>query len=322
MSKRIFTFLILTALFLLCLVCASGCETQASGAQSGNVPSPAPQTAAPEVSAAPAASSAPASAPTPDAAESTAAVTADPPELSPQPETVPAAVTEPDPAPAPSPPPEPEATPEPESVPEDVYAGPDLAESEPVDDAFFADAAFIGNSLVDGLYLYGGLDRGSFYAATSASVVNVETTRNSLLESGDKGTLFEAMTEKDYEKIYILLGINEIGFEPDYFSRLYGGLLDRIRQAEPEADIYIMSLSPVTEKCSESSEVFNMERIDLYNEALYALAQEKECYYVDLCQALASEDGYLPEEDSTDGIHLIPEKYPDWAEYLRTHVKE
>lgn len=226
-----------------------------------------------------------------------------------------------EPTPTPTPTPTPEPTPEPTPTPESVYAGPELAECEPVDDEFFADAAFFGNSLVDGLRYFGGLGQGSFFAATSASVVNVDATLNCCLENGEEATLIGALTEREYGKIYILLGINEIGFEPDYFTELYGAMLDRIRGSEPDADIYIMSLTPVTQERSDSSEFFNMERIALYNEALRDLARDRQCYFVDLCQALADGDGFLPAEDSTDGIHLKPEKYPQWAEYLRRHTK-
>lgn len=222
--------------------------------------------------------------------------------------------------PAPAATPTPEPTPEP--APEDTYAGPELAEGEPVDDSFFADAAFLGNSLVDGLRYFGGLGQGSFFAATSASVVNVDTTLCASLESGEEATLIGALAERRYGKIYVLLGINEIGFEPEYFAELYGAVLDRVRGSEPDADIYIMSLTPVTQERSGSSEFFNMERVELYNEALLELARDRRCYFMDLCQALAGEDGFLPEEDSTDGIHLVPEKYPQWAEYLRTHIKQ
>jgi lysophospholipase L1-like esterase len=212
-----------------------------------------------------------------------------------------------------------EPEPEPEQVPEDAYTGPDLAQREQVDDEFFADAAFFGNSLVDGLGHFGGLEYGDFYAATSASVVNVGLTQNSQLSNGNSATLLDALTEHSYGKIYILLGINEIGFEPDYFAQLYNAVLDTIAQAEPDADIYIMSLSPVTEERSDSGELFSMERIELYNQTLYRIAEEREYYYVDLCQALADEDGYLDSDCSTDGIHLKTGEYPRWADYLRTH---
>ena len=325
MSRRIFTFITLTALALALLISA-GCEQTPGGATAGpGAAEQTPQADRAEPSAAPVMYTEPEDTPPPEPS-----VSPPEPELTPQPGEKPELepAWEPTPEPTPDPTPEPAAEPTPEPTPgpapetvKSPYTGPDLVECEPVEDDFFADAAFFGNSLVDGLRYFGGIEPGSFYAATSASVVNVEVTLNSELESGEECTLLEAMTEKSHGKIYILLGINEISFEPEYFSWLYGGLLDRIRELEPGADIYIMSLSPVTEKCSEESEFFNMERIAAYNSALYALAREKECYYVDLCQALAGEDGYLPEEVSTaDGIHLIREEYPHWAEYLRTHI--
>ncbi len=226
-------------------------------------------------------------------------------------------------APTPSATPTPTATPEPLETPY-VYDGPDLAEQPRADDSFFADAAFFGNSLVDGLRAFGGLESASFFASTSASVVSVSMTKNMTLSDGSSGTMLQALCEQEYAKLYILLGINEIGFEPAQFIQLYSAVLDTIQESQPDADIYIMSLTPVTERKSAEGALFSEERVLEYNAALYALAAERQCYYVDLVEALAGEDGYLPEEQSTDGIHLTVDKYPEWADYLRTHyvVKE
>lgn len=218
---------------------------------------------------------------------------------------------------APLPTPSPRPTPTPEPVP--VYTGPDLPEREKTDDSFFADAAFFGNSLVEGLRMCGGLKEGEFYSATSASVVSVGMTKNMQLSSGSSATLLQALCEKPHGKIYTMLGINEIGFEPDYFIELYSAMLDEIRAASPDAEIYIMSLTPVTEKKSESNETFSMERVRAYNEALRTLAETRELYFVDLEEALAGEDGYLPADTSSDGVHLKPDGYAQWADYLRTH---
>ena len=195
---------------------------------------------------------------------------------------------------------------------------PDLSEQEPVEDSFFDDTAFVGNSLVRGLELYGGMQGGDFRAVTSTTVVNIGMNKSVELKDGTQGTLLQKLFEKQYGKIYILLGINEIGFEPDYFAELYGELLDTIAENEPDADIYIMGLSPVTRTKAEEK-VFTPERIAAYNEKLYALALDRECYYVDLMDALADEEGYLQEEKSVDGVHLTRSKYVEWADYLRTH---
>lgn len=219
--------------------------------------------------------------------------------------------------------PYPSPRPTPADHPDRENFSPLLEERERVDDSFFEDAAFFGNSLMKGLGAYGRIRSGDFVAATSASVLNVELTHNVEVENGDPITLFDALIQKEYAKIYMLLGINEISFDPNYFGELYGKLIDRIRLWEPVADIYIMSLSPVTESCSNESPMFNMDRIRAYNEVLFALAEEKECYFVDLCQALAEEDGYLAEDMALDdGIHLQRPKYLQWEEYLRTHYAD
>ena len=214
--------------------------------------------------------------------------------------------------------PNPEAPEETPELPPEPFS-PRLSEQEKVDDSFFADSAFLGNSLVRGLELYGGLESGDFYAVTSTSVVNVDMYKDAKLESGEDGTLLEALCENPHDRIYVLLGVNEISFEPDYFIELYSQMLDKIEEQEPEAEIYIMGLTPVTEQKSGEGDLFSMKRIAEYNEALYALAEERECRYVDLVEALADETGYLPEEQSVDGIHMTQDKYSEWADYLRTH---
>ena len=199
-------------------------------------------------------------------------------------------------------------------------AGPKLAARERVDDSFFSDAAFFGNSLMEGLGGYGGLESGSFFGHAKAALYNLDTDLSAELDDGGAGTLYQAMTQQQYGKIYVLLGINEIGWDASYFADRYGTFVDRLRQDEPEAEIYIMSLSPVTSEVSGSHEFFNMDRIYEYNEALLALAEETGCRYLDLCQALAGEDGYLPSERAAaDGIHLTQEAYLLMESYLRTH---
>jgi len=223
---------------------------------------------------------------------------------------------EPAPAPATSADLQPAApTPEPTEEPFD----PVLKEREPMGDELFADAAFFGNSLVDGLRLYGGLTQGDFHAVTSASVVNVGITKNSHLSDGRAATLLDALGEGTYGKVYVLLGINEISFETDYFIELYSGVLDEIALREPDAELYIMSLTPVTQKKSDEGPLFSIERVREYNAALRQLAFDRGCWYVDLMDALQDEDGYLAEEDAADGIHLQPGKYKVWADYLRSH---
>lgn len=214
----------------------------------------------------------------------------------------------------PTPEPTPEATPEPTEPPK---MGPDLPALYPVEDSYFEDAAFFGNSLMVGLKLYGGLEAGDFIAGTSANVVNVGQMAP---EGTDESrSMLDALCARPYGKIYLHLGINEIGFDTDYFAQLYGQLVDRIRESQPDAAIVITSLTPVTAAKSAQGETFSQTRVLRYNEALHKLAEDKDCYYLDLTSALAGPDGFLPASASTDGVHLTPEMYQVWADWMRTH---
>lgn len=191
---------------------------------------------------------------------------------------------------------------------------------ERVEDSYFADAAFFGNSLVDGLHAFGGLGAGDFFAGTSASVLSVNMTKDTHTSDGEPATLMEALLEKQYRKIYVMLGVNELGFNTSSFVSLYAELLDSIADQEPDAQICVMSLTPVTEKKSESTTIFTKEKVEEFNAAIEVMAEQHGFAYLDLYDAMADEDGWLPEKQSTDGVHFTMDKYPEWAEYLRTHA--
>lgn len=200
--------------------------------------------------------------------------------------------------------PDTDTTPTPTPTP--TPKGPDLTAQTAVDNTFFEDAAFLGNSLIDGFRLFSGLDTCDYYCATSMTVTNT-------------GNLIADMAQQQYKKVYILLGINEIGYDVDYFSGLYQDMLDDIIEKQPDADIYIMSLTPVSAHKSSTSDTFNMDRIATYNDALHELAEENDCYYVDLCEALSGSDGFLPSDVTSDGVHFAAGHYKVWLEYLKTH---
>lgn len=198
------------------------------------------------------------------------------------------------------------------------YAAAVSAQPE-AEDEYFSDAAFVGNSLMDGFRLFSGLSTCDYYAATSMTVLGMDSTYAITLDSGGSGTIMQALAQKEYGKVYIQLGINEIGFETSYFKELYGKMLDNIAEIQPDADIYIMSLTPVSEHKSATSDIFNMKRINDYNNALYELAEEKGCYFLDICTALSDETGFLPSAVTSDGVHFSVSHYLVWLEYVKTH---
>lgn len=184
---------------------------------------------------------------------------------------------------------------------------PDLVEGERKDDDFFSDAAMMGNSLVDGMMLCAKLPM-AYYGKTSGSV-----RMNRLSE----------LLLKQYGKVYLQLGINDIGGSLDSFISGYRSVLTQIRTAMPDAQIYIMAITPVT-KSRSAEGTFTMEKIRSFNSALRDLAEETQNWYLDCCEPLCDTTGYLPANyGGWDGSpHLSNDGYLAWAEVIRTHYAQ
>ena len=247
----------------------------------------------------------------------------------PEPTPTPTAAPTPAPTPTPTPAPTPAPTPTPAPASGSDLAAPPASNTDlnvpetpkpthaPVDDSFFADAAFLGNSLMEGLHLFGGLRFGDFYSGTSASVISVNTVTDFKDRNGDPSTMVNALLEQQYGKIFVLFGINELGFYVDGFIDIYSELLAEIKAGEPNARIFIFSLTPVTMGRSTSDDLFTRERVELFNMAVKAMAEREGYEYMDLYSAMANADGWLPGADSTDGIHFTAPKFAQWSDFLR-----
>ena len=210
------------------------------------------------------------------------------------------------------------------ALPEETESLPcPLPETEAVEDTYFDGAVFLGDSRTEGLSLYSGLKTGYFYTAVGATVESVFSKKNFETEGGEKVPLLDAVAEQDCDKIYIMLGINELGWSKvKTFHDQYAKLVDRVRADHPEAKIVLQSIPPVSAKQEAKKTYVNNARIAEYNGVIQALAEEKECYFLDVAACLTGGGGLLPQDFNFDGIHLNPAGCKVWLNYLRTHSLE
>lgn len=223
-------------------------------------------------------------------------------------------------SPPPSAEPEPSAEPTPTVEPYD-YSLP-APESEAVEDDWFADAVFLGDSRTDGLRLYGGITQGDFICYKG--LMAREFDQKACIPSGDsKITPKEALSQKQYAKIYVMLGLNELDFRAEEFAEDYAALIDQIRELQPDAILYVQSLVPVNDqKAREKNQPHYVtnEKIALFNAELVRLTQERQVILVDVAEALTDENGILPYASTHDGVHFNRDSYRAWFSYLKTHT--
>ena len=231
--------------------------------------------------------------------------------------------------PSPAPPEQsvsPEQTPLPEPTPApDVYDySQPVAQSEPVEDAWFADAVLIGDSRTDGFRLYSGIRGVDFLCYKGLTVLQVLNDKQVIQTADGQKSVFQALEEKQYGKVYLCLGLNELGFHDDpLFTESYRSVVDGIRQRQPDADIYLQLLIPVnTQRCRETNQPYYItnRQVAVYNDIIRAIAVEKQVYLLDVGETYVDENGELFYDISSDGVHFNKAGYKRWYEYLKTHT--
>lgn len=187
---------------------------------------------------------------------------------------------------------------------------------EEVDLSYFDDALFIGDSRVAGLAMNSGTNA-TFYAVTSFQLYRYKTFKVVQTPSG-KVPIFDAMPYDKFTKIYIKVGLNELGSVTDEpFLDAYTSLINDLRVMQPRAIIYIQAILPVTQVKSQTDRVHCNENIKKRNENLKSFAELMKCYYVDVGPYFADETGALKAETTADGIHMYSKYMPMWIDALR-----
>ena len=187
-----------------------------------------------------------------------------------------------------------------------------------VDESYFDDAVFIGDSRTVGLHDYSGLDGADFFATVGMNVYHLWTEKFCVV-NGKKVTLEEALRAKQNGKVYFQIGINEMGSGTiDTFMNAYEDAVKKMQQLQPNAIIYVQGIMKVTKEKSDSDPIFNNEGITARNERIAALADGKKIFYIDVNEVVCDENGGLKESLTFDNLHLYGSKYDIWVDFLKS----
>ena len=196
-------------------------------------------------------------------------------------------------------------------------------EGEAVDNSYFEDAAFVGDSRTDGFLIYSGIGCGKNLTSNGLSIFKL-AEKKALTINGEKYTLLEALALERYGKVYLSLGVNELGYYDDEgFYRSYCEAIDAIRAIQPDAVIYIQGLIPINEEVIAQTggrSYLTNEHLRVYNDLMRQAATEKQVVFLDLYSEFVDENGELPAEASKDGVHLRSDWCKQWLAYLQTHT--
>ena len=185
---------------------------------------------------------------------------------------------------------------------------------------FDSTVAFIGDSRTQGFIMYNGLKNVQDYSYIGLMVDTAMTKEFVKTSNGNKITLLQDMANKNIKKVYIMLGVNELGWSyPQVFKAKYKELISEIRKVKPNCQIYVQSIIPMTKSKSDSDKIFNNTNVEKFNQLVQEVAEEEKVTYLDVKSVLVDKNGYLPEEASTDGIHIDKKYCEKWLTYLKNN---
>lgn len=205
-----------------------------------------------------------------------------------------------------------------------------LPENGQVDMKYFDRTAILGDSVSQGWNVFDTSDmKEHAFVCAYKNIGPSQVVNNQMANPGESSgrgeeAIFDTIINSKPKRLYILLGTNALvrnddAAEQSYLA-YYGQMLDKFREAlGSEVAIYVQSVTPVRPGVKQPG-LFR-ERIYRVNNALAKMAVEKGCYFINLHEVLADENGDLRADlAAADGVHLDASAYPLIRDYLTTHT--
>lgn len=186
------------------------------------------------------------------------------------------------------------------------------------DRSYFDDALFIGDSRTVGLSEYGDLGGATVIADSGMSVYKV--WKNSFSVNGQSKTLQQVLEEQTFGKIYIMLGINELGYPFESTMAKYEEMVTQIESLQPDAILYLQANLHITKDKSDTSEVYNNGNINRFNESVNSMTGKNRRFYLDVNELFDDENGCLSKEYTVDNAHVLGKYYADWVNWILEHA--
>lgn len=198
---------------------------------------------------------------------------------------------------------------------------PDFYFPEGVEESWFDDVLFIGDSRTYGLKSWARSGNADYFCDVGASVFNIQKKELSDINFSTQ-TLASLLSTKTYGKIFINLGLNEIGYPTSSVTSAYKRLVTLVREKQPDAIIILQGIMSVTPGKASQATYFSPQSIANLNSKIAANANGKDIFYVDCNEYLADSDGYLYTSLTNDGYHPTGNGYRIWRSWIHWVVGE
>ncbi len=193
-------------------------------------------------------------------------------------------------------------------------------QSAAVDDSYFSNSVFIGDSRMEGFRNSSGITQGTFLTGVGLSTNDMS---DPIIATADGNiSVYQGLSGRQYDRIYLMLGANDLGYYPwESFPEVFEGVLKQFHELQPHAIIYVCSVIYVDEsKIAPGFEYDNNENVRTINSYILQSCEDLwYCYYINLNEIFSDGYGELIPDASSDGIHLYGDYLAQMLTYLKNH---
>lgn len=210
----------------------------------------------------------------------------------------------------------PPVTQPPQTTPPVVTEPPtDYVPPSPAPATEFDTSLFIGDSRTMGLLYFGGLGNADVFATKGMTVFRAFTETISVRSIGTT-KLDNLLNVRKYERVYIMLGINEIGSNLEGIKAKYTALVNKVIETQPNAIIYLCANLHITHSRSQRDSTYNNTRLNAINNFVATLADGSKTRYVDVNVIFDDSNKAFGAAYTTDDFHPMPKYYKQWTQWL------
>lgn len=207
--------------------------------------------------------------------------------------------------------------------------------SSPVEDSYFDDVIFVGDSITLKLKKYvekqrqknpGLLGEAQFLAAGGLGSGNALMEISSItvhpVFNGEKTLIEDGVAASGAKRVYMMFGLNDIGrFGVENSIANLNTLVGRILQQSPDVEFIFQSTTPIL--TDKQQKKLNNANIEKYNQRLQEYCEENGFTFLDVASVFKDEDGGLIRSYCGDaaglGMHLLDSGCRVWIDYLRSN---
>ncbi len=182
--------------------------------------------------------------------------------------------------------------------------------------SWFDNTQLIGDSRTTGLQMWYRSGDADYFCKAGMSVFTV----NDEVLSDDRftdQTLVQVLQARQYDKIFINLGLNEAWSNIDTFDLQYQALYNQIRALQPDAKIILQAIMSVGPNKAATAPYYAPSHLEAMSQRIKDLANGVDTFYIDVNFFFTDANGYVYDELlAADHCHLTGYGYSFWKAWI------